>query len=1060
MKKTKQILSLFLSVCMIISCMVGMSATASAAVTGSGTQADPWQIGKETASDVTAWLTGEDNNKTLHISGTGAMMDFNQTPWWAEIGNITAVSIGNGVTSIGCEAFRMCSNLASVTIPSGVTSIGEDAFYSCKALESVTIPNSVTSIVTCAFIDCTSLTSVTFERPANTGSLSVGGNAFVNIGNNYQPVPSTAAIAYSGTGSYALFNGDTEITTSNTASDLNGLSLTWKAKSTHTHSFTYSATDATITAACTGDGDCDYKATGITLTLNAPTKTTYGDTGSASATITGYPTTAITNLAAAPTTVTYYNSTGEGSTTTSGSALAAAPEDAGNYVAQFTWGGATASKAYSIAKADPTAPTGLNATYGQKLSDVVLPTGWTWTDSTQSVGSVGSNTFKANFAGDDNYNAVSNVDVSVTVGKAANPATVTGTASVTSGGKTVDLSANVTKKGATGNVTYAISGSDLGCSVNASTGVFTSGTTAGTVTVNVTIAEDSNYNALAATPITVTISDKTAQTITASDVTATYGDTGKSVSATTDGDGTISYSIKSGDAVTVDATTGALTIVKAGSAVITVTAAETDNYAAATKDITVTVNKKDPTTPTGLTAKTGQTLADVALPTGWAWADAGTTSVGEVGDNKFKANYTPTDATNYNSKTDVELTVKVSAAFVPVTAIELNYSTYSMKVGESNALSTSFTPADATNLSLTYTSSNTSVVTISDIGLFTAVGLGTATLTVTATNGTADTSDDVTATCVVTVTAPSGGNSGGYTPVIPSGGTTTTTTTTTTNTGSFADKTEENNNYAGAEINMKTEDLEKAVLTDEDKKVIAAGGNVTVELEVEEKTPTAEEKKEVEAAVEAAKEASGEDYTVAMYFDANLFKTSNGTKTQLHETNGKIAVSFKLPEKYKNTDSSVTRTYAVARIHDGKTEILVCEYDPETDLLTFYTDKFSTYALMYEDAKADDADVSAVDDDDEQGDEGVVDDEQFDETDDDFDELTDDEGDFDDDFAEDQTDGDSDTDNDDQAAVDAVVDNGETNPNTGAPLAGMGVFAVMSFFAATAAYTAKKRKNK
>ena len=724
-----------------------------------------------------------------------------------------------------------------------------------------------------------------------------------------------------------------------------------------------------------------------------------------------------------------------------------------NITVTTTDGSFTATCVVTVNKGDPTVPTDLTATYGQKLSDVALTTGWTWADSTQSVGDVGEHTFKANFAGDSNYNAASNVDVTVTVEKADNPATVTGTATVTKGGNTVDLATNVTKNGATGDVTYAISGEANGCSLNGS--VLTSGNDTGSVTVNVSVAEDSNYNALAATPITVTISDKTAQTITASDVTATYGDTGKSVSATTDGDGTISYSIKSGDAVTVDATTGALTIVKAGSAVITVTAAETDNYAAATKDITVTVNKKDPTTPTGLTAKTGQTLADVKLPTGWAWADAGTTSVGEVGDNKFKANYTPTDATNYNSKTNVELTVKVSAAFVPVTAIELNYSTYSMKVGESNALSTSFTPADATNLSLTYTSSNTSVVTISDIGLFTAVGLGTATLTVTATNGTADTSDDVTATCVVTVTAASGG--GGYTPVIPSGGTTTTTTTT-TNTGSFADKTEENNNYAGAEINMKTEDLEKAVLTDEDKKVIAAGGNVTVELEVEEKTPTAEEKKEVEAAVEAAKEASGEDYTVAMYFDANLFKTSNGTKTQLHETNGKIAVSFKLPAQFKNTDSSVTRTYAVARIHDGKTEILVCEYDPETDLLTFYTDKFSTYALMYEDAKADDADVSAVDDDDEQGDEGVVDDEQFDETDDDFDELTDDEGDFDDDFAEDQTD--SDTDNDVQAAVDAVVDSGETNPHTNAPLAGMGVFAVMSFFAAAAAYTAKKRKNK
>ena len=211
--------------------------------------------------------------------------------------------------------------------------------------------------------------------------------------------------------------------------------------------------------------------------------------------------------------------------------------------------------------------------------------------------------------------------------------------------------------------------------------------------------------------------------------------------------------------------------------------------------------------------------------------------------------------------------------------------------------------------------------------------------------------------------------------------------------------------------------------------------------------------------MEAAKEASGEDYTVAMYFDANLFKTSNGTKTQLHETNGKIAVSFKLPAQFKNTDSSVTRTYAVARIHDGKTEILVCEYDPETDLLTFYTDKFSTYALMYEDAKADD--VSAVDDDDddddEQADEGAVDDEQFDETDEDFDELTDDEGDFDDDFAEDQTDGDSDTDDDDQAAVDAAATTDDPNPNTGVS-AGFGLLAVCALTAG-AALAVKKRKK-
>ena len=83
----------------------------------------------------------------------------------------------------------------------------------------------------------------------------------------------------------------------------------------------------------------------------------------------------------------------------------------------------TATFTATAKKANPTAPTGLTATYGQKLSDVALPTGWTWADDTLSVGDVGSNTFKANFAGDINYNAASDVDVTVTVSEAANPAT-------------------------------------------------------------------------------------------------------------------------------------------------------------------------------------------------------------------------------------------------------------------------------------------------------------------------------------------------------------------------------------------------------------------------------------------------------------------------------------------------------------------------------------------------------------------------------------------------------------------------------------------------------------
>lgn len=258
----------------------------------------------------------------------------------------------------------------------------------------------------------------------------------------------------------------------------------------------------------------------------------------------------------------------------------------------------TATCAVTVEKGNPTAPIGLTAILGQTLADVELSDGWTWVDSTQSVGSVGSNTFKANFAENDNYNAASNVDVTVTVTKPDNPATVTDTATVKKGGNTIDLADNVTLNGATGAVSYEISGEANGCTLNGSK--LTSGENTGSVTVNVSVAEDDNYNALAATPITVTISDKYTQTITASDVTATYGDTDKKVSASltkpATGGGTISYAVKDGSETYIDvASDGKLTIKKVpsdGKAYVIVTAAETDDYAQATIEVTVTINTK------------------------------------------------------------------------------------------------------------------------------------------------------------------------------------------------------------------------------------------------------------------------------------------------------------------------------------------------------------------------------------------------------------------------------------------------------------------------------------
>ena len=88
--------------------------------------------------------------------------------------SLTSVTIPEGVTSIGDNAFSWCSSLTSVTIPDSVTSIGECAFYECSNLTSVTIPEGVTSIGLGAFEDCSSLTSVTIPESVS----SIGESAF------------------------------------------------------------------------------------------------------------------------------------------------------------------------------------------------------------------------------------------------------------------------------------------------------------------------------------------------------------------------------------------------------------------------------------------------------------------------------------------------------------------------------------------------------------------------------------------------------------------------------------------------------------------------------------------------------------------------------------------------------------------------------------------------------------------------------------------------------------------------------------------------------------------
>ena len=82
----------------------------------------------------------------------------------------------------GTVLVRYRGNAADVTIPEGVTAIGNDAFSYCGSLKSIIIPSSVVSIGDWAFNWCNNLSTVTLSRRTR-----IRENAF----------PSTAQLTYS-----------------------------------------------------------------------------------------------------------------------------------------------------------------------------------------------------------------------------------------------------------------------------------------------------------------------------------------------------------------------------------------------------------------------------------------------------------------------------------------------------------------------------------------------------------------------------------------------------------------------------------------------------------------------------------------------------------------------------------------------------------------------------------------------------------------------------------------------------------------------------------------------
>lgn len=151
---------------------------------------------------------------------------------------------------------------------------------------------------------------------------------------------------------------------------------------------------------------------------------------------------------------------------------------------------------------------------------------------------------------------------------------------------------------------------------------------------------------------------------------------------------------------------------------------------------------------------------------------------------------------------------------------------------------------------------------------------------------------------------------------------------------------------SGGITGYTSEELENIIpLTDEEKDILSyAENDLKVNLEIKDITATVSdaEKGLISAAVDG--------YKIGGYYDISLYKqVGNNSEVKVEKTNGKLNVSIKVPESLINTDSTKNRVYKVARVHDGKVEIIDATFDPATGYITFQTDEFSTYAIIYQD---------------------------------------------------------------------------------------------------------------
>ncbi len=265
------------------------------------------------------------------------------------------------------------------------------------------------------------------------------------------------------------------------------------------------------------------------------------------------------------------------------------------------------------------------------------------------------------------------------------------------------------------------------------------------------------------------------------------------------------------------------------------------------------------------------------------------------------------------------------------TGIELSDENINIAKGNAVTLTATLKPEGAID-EITWSSDDSKVATVDANGKVTAIGAGKATITATAGNKTA--------TCEVTVYEV---ESDVEAPVIDTSKPVDEVTVGINDKESQQNISDTMTSIVDGIINKKEVTSVSGKTVENIKNAINEGKVISTEVQVtpvKETEVNAQDKKVLEDHID-------QNVNIAQYLDINiLVKANNQVIGEINQLNKEITFTVAIPEDLMKEG----RTFYVIRVHDGKAEKLET-VENEDGTLTFKTDKFSTYALAYEDAQ-------------------------------------------------------------------------------------------------------------